>query len=178
MLKQSSRTLDIHMDIAVTEHKCRWRHEADGGHMLLGSYSVEAGISQHVQPMQTISCEECLDVSCENVTKVWQPLSGNGPVWSRGSLGNAIPECGIYTPPSGTWYHVCKKKHVFMVTNDSVAGLTFIFETPERALRSERKTGEECPMLESELESEPKEIEFLTLEPEEAGNVPQAEVLL
>ncbi|KAJ8287605.1 hypothetical protein COCON_G00002640 [Conger conger] len=146
-------------------------------HLLLGSYSVEAGIPQHVRPIQTISCEECLDVSCENVTAVWQPLSDNGPVWSRDSLGNAIPECGIYTPPSGTWYHICKKKqHVLMVTNDSVAGLTFIFETPERALRSERKTGEECPMLESELESEPKEIEFPTSEPEKGACVSSAEI--
>ncbi|KAJ8287581.1 hypothetical protein COCON_G00002400 [Conger conger] len=128
-------------------------------HMLLATYSVEPVISQHVPPIQTISCEVCLDASCENTTKVWQPLSDNGPVWSRDSLGNAIPECGFYTPPPRTWYHVCKKKqHVFLVTNDSVAD--FEFETQERPLLSEGKTGEECPVLKSELESEAKRMDF------------------
>ncbi|KAJ8352281.1 hypothetical protein SKAU_G00237570 [Synaphobranchus kaupii] len=47
--------------------------------------------------------------------------------------------------------HVCKKNNsVFMVTNDSAPGVTFIFEAAGQHLNSERKSEEECPKLEPE----------------------------
>ncbi|XP_035263371.1 uncharacterized protein LOC118222137 isoform X1 [Anguilla anguilla] len=103
-------------------------------------------------PTTAISCVKCLDDGCLNATKVWHSLSGkDNNVWDRNGLGNAIPVCKFYSPPSGTWFHVCKKNGtVFMVTNDTQAGVSFTLEASGKDLKSERKTGNECPTLEPE----------------------------
>ncbi|KAG5855952.1 hypothetical protein ANANG_G00002450 [Anguilla anguilla] len=100
----------------------------------------------------SISCVKCLDDGCLNATKGWRSQNGTDDnVWDRNGSGNSIPVCGFYSPPSETWYHVCQKNHtVFMVTNDSEAGVSFALEASGKDLKFERKTGNECPTLEPE----------------------------
>ncbi|XP_064160833.1 lipolysis-stimulated lipoprotein receptor isoform X3 [Anguilla rostrata] len=114
--------------------------------------SVKAGISSHGRSLGAISCVKCLDDGCLNATKGWRSQNGKDDnVWDRNGLGNSIPVCGFYSPPSETWYHVCQKNHtVFMVTNDSEAGVSFALEASGKDLKFERKTGNECPTLEPE----------------------------
>lgn len=96
--------------------------------------SVNAAISSHA-----ISCVKCSDDCCLNATKVWRSQSEKDYiVWDRNGLGNAIPVCKFFSPPSGTWYYVCKKNGtVFMVTNDTQAGVSFTLEASGKDLKSE-----------------------------------------